>query len=191
MWEDTLVVFTTDNGGPTTTCAVQGSSNHPKRGGKCSVWEDGTRGDGFLGGPALAKLLGKKGDVDVSHPHNEDGHHFPHLFHVVDWLPTIAEMLGLCHPPRMDPWTERVNGRLFKAGQELRRDNKSLLVTHTMTRRRCGTDLLYDRKIGSWSRDNLVGPINTIPGHPATPLSLKLVDWSMSRTTCTIWRWIR
>jgi arylsulfatase A-like enzyme len=30
LWEDTLVIFTTDNGGPTTTCAVQGSSNYPK-----------------------------------------------------------------------------------------------------------------------------------------------------------------
>jgi arylsulfatase B len=83
LWENTLVIFTTDNGGPTTTCCVQGSSNHPKRGGKCSVWEGGTTGDGFLSGPALP-TLGLKG-----------GQRFPHLFHVVDWLPTIAEALEI------------------------------------------------------------------------------------------------
>ena len=42
LWDDTLFIFTTDNGGPTVACAVQGSSNYPKRGGKCSVWEGGT-----------------------------------------------------------------------------------------------------------------------------------------------------
>ena len=83
LWDDTLVVFTTDNGGPTTTCAVQGSSNYPKRGGKCSVWEGGTTGDGFISGPALKKL---------GFPTKE---RFPHLFHVVDWFPTLAELLGV------------------------------------------------------------------------------------------------
>ena len=39
MWENTVVVFTTDNGGPTETCAIQGSSNYPLRGGKCTIWE--------------------------------------------------------------------------------------------------------------------------------------------------------
>jgi arylsulfatase A-like enzyme len=83
MWEDTLVIFTTDNGGPTTNCCVQGSSNHPKRGGKCSLWEGGTTGDGFVSGPALKAY---------NFPAN---HRFPHLFHVVDWLPTLAELIGI------------------------------------------------------------------------------------------------
>jgi arylsulfatase A-like enzyme len=84
MWEDTLIIFTTDNGGPTTTCAVQGSSNYPKRGGKCSVWEGGTRGDGFMSGPALKKLgLNTSGCP----------RRLSNLFHVVDWLPTLAEMV--------------------------------------------------------------------------------------------------
>lgn len=38
MWENTMVIFTTDNGGPTESCCVQGSSNYPKKGGKCTVW---------------------------------------------------------------------------------------------------------------------------------------------------------
>jgi arylsulfatase A-like enzyme len=82
IWDDTLVIFTTDNGGPTSTCAVQGSSNYPKRGGKCTVWEGGTTGDAFLSGPALSNL---------GLPTNS---RFPHLFHVVDWMPTLAEIVG-------------------------------------------------------------------------------------------------
>lgn len=82
LWDETLIIFSTDNGGPTVSCAVQGSSNYPKRGGKCSVWEGGTRGDGFLSGPMLSKL-GLPVNI-----------RFPHLFHVVDWMPTIAELIN-------------------------------------------------------------------------------------------------
>jgi arylsulfatase A-like enzyme len=82
MWNDTLVVVTTDNGGPTAVCAIQGSSNYPRRGGKCTVWQGGTTGDGFLGGPALKNLLGIQRQ------------RYPHIFHAVDWLPTLAEITG-------------------------------------------------------------------------------------------------
>ena len=107
LWENTLIVFTTDNGGPTESCCIQGSSNYPKRGGKCTVWgtlslvldlyfadepagsyiaigvEGGTTGDGFISGPALKQLGASTGT------------RFPHLFHVVDWLPTLAELVGI------------------------------------------------------------------------------------------------
>ena len=43
MLESTFIVFTTDNGGPSETCAVTGTSNWPHRGSKCSLWEGGTR----------------------------------------------------------------------------------------------------------------------------------------------------
>jgi arylsulfatase A-like enzyme len=82
MWNETLIVFTTDNGGPTEICSVQGSSNYPKRGGKCTVWEGGTTGDGFVSGGAL-KHLGIRGGV-----------HLQSLFHCVDWLPTLAQITG-------------------------------------------------------------------------------------------------
>ena len=83
LWDDTLFIFTTDNGGPTVACAVQGSSNYPKRGGKCSVWEGGTTGDAFMSGPVLERLGIRQQSK------------FPHLFHVVDWLPTLAELVGV------------------------------------------------------------------------------------------------
>lgn len=81
MWDDTVVVFTTDNGGPTDVCAVQGSSNYPKRGGKCTLYQGGTTGDGFITGPALST----KWKVPAGKNRT-----YPHLFHVVDWLPTLA-----------------------------------------------------------------------------------------------------
>ena len=61
LWNKTLIIFTTDNGGPTTTCGVQGLSNYPRRGGKCSVRGGGTTGDGFLNGPASSKIAGMVG----------------------------------------------------------------------------------------------------------------------------------
>lgn len=82
LWENSLVVFTTDNGGPTEVCAVQGSSNFPLRGGKCTVWEGGTTGDGFLSGPYVAKLK-------LPSATTAEG-----IFHAVDWLPTLGEIAG-------------------------------------------------------------------------------------------------
>ncbi len=41
--ENTLVVFTSDNGGPTTRNAVNGSRNTPLRGSKCETFEGGIR----------------------------------------------------------------------------------------------------------------------------------------------------
>ena len=81
MWNNTLVVYTTDNGGPTSVCMVQGSSNYPRRGGKCTVFEGGTRGDAFLSGPALKS--------------KRKGTRYEHLFHAVDWLPTLATLAGV------------------------------------------------------------------------------------------------
>jgi arylsulfatase B/arylsulfatase I/J len=42
--EDTLIVFTTDNGG------IGASSNYPLRGKKGTIWEGGMRGVAFIAG---------------------------------------------------------------------------------------------------------------------------------------------
>jgi len=60
---------------------AQGSTNTPLRGGKCSVYEGGTRGTAFIGGGAVAaSVLGQP---------------FPQLMHAVDWLPTLASLAGV------------------------------------------------------------------------------------------------
>jgi arylsulfatase A-like enzyme len=117
MWNDTLVVYTTDNGGPTQVCGVQGSTNRPTlRGGKCTVWEGGTTGDAFLSGPALHRILLRLDGSDSGDEEEEDGggdrgrrrssprlvsttattavRRYPHIFHAVDWLPTLARIAG-------------------------------------------------------------------------------------------------
>ena len=71
MLNNTIIIFTTDNGGQT----VKGSSNWPLRGGKNTVFEGGVRGTAYVWGANLAKL-------------NYDN---KQLIHVTDWLPTIVE----------------------------------------------------------------------------------------------------
>eukprot|EP00662_Eupelagonemidae_sp_cell21_P052772 gene52772-12330_t len=43
MWGDTLLVFTSDNGGPVYGNGTAGANNWPLRGGKMSNWEGGIR----------------------------------------------------------------------------------------------------------------------------------------------------
>ena len=69
MLKDTIIIFTTDNGGQT----AAGSSNLPLRGGKNTMFEGGVRGVGFVWGASLPSY------------DNEQ------LIHVTDWLPTIVE----------------------------------------------------------------------------------------------------
>lgn len=78
MLENTFLIFTTDNGGPSETCDVTGTSNYPHRGSKCSIWEGGTRGTALVHGPGLKR----------------SGIEYPALMHAADWLPTIMGMVG-------------------------------------------------------------------------------------------------
>lgn len=71
--ENTIIVFTSDNGG----LHSSGGYNWPLRGEKYTVWEGGVRSIGFVTGPGIPKS-------STSHT----------LFHVSDWLPTI---LGLAN----------------------------------------------------------------------------------------------
>jgi arylsulfatase A-like enzyme len=81
MYDDALFIVTTDNGGPTTECSTTGQSNWPLRGSKCSIWEGGTRGTGFLFWAGL--------------PDAARGLHFGGLVHACDWLPTAVSAMAL------------------------------------------------------------------------------------------------
>jgi len=54
MLSNTVVIVTTDNGGPIVDCMGIGSSNWPLRGGKCSLWEGGTRGTALVVAPEIS-----------------------------------------------------------------------------------------------------------------------------------------
>ncbi|KAK7507327.1 hypothetical protein BaRGS_00001262 [Batillaria attramentaria] len=75
MLDNTLILFSTDNGGP----VHHGANNWPLRGSKATLWEGGTRALAFLHAP---KLLQKS------------GYTYNGLIHAVDWLPTFVEAAG-------------------------------------------------------------------------------------------------
>ncbi|VDI46551.1 Hypothetical predicted protein, partial [Mytilus galloprovincialis] len=74
MFEDTLIIFTADNGGWTTFSG----NNYPLRGGKATVYEGGTRASAFVYGSGLQK------------PYTV----FDGMIHAVDWMPTILSAAG-------------------------------------------------------------------------------------------------
>ena len=76
MWENTLIIFMSDNGGET-----QHGDNTPLCGNKNMLWEGGVRSPTFIAGGYLTDTMNGKMIK------NE-------LIHVTDWYPTIISMLG-------------------------------------------------------------------------------------------------
>jgi len=77
IWEDTLVIVSSDNGGSVT----EGASNFPLRGGKKTLWEGGIRATAFVTGGWL--------------PDARRGQEMNALMHVTDWLPTLCTFAGV------------------------------------------------------------------------------------------------
>nr|XP_022321355.1 arylsulfatase J-like isoform X3 [Crassostrea virginica] len=78
MYSNSIIVFTTDNGGPANGFDGNAASNFPLRGVKATLWEGGVRGVGFISSP----LLKTKGYVSNQ------------MIHVTDWLPTLYTAAG-------------------------------------------------------------------------------------------------
>lgn len=81
MWSSALVLFASDNGGPTAE-SVSGSSanNYPLRGGKHTAWEGGVRGLAWLSGGALPPPA--RGSIRRGY------------VHIVDWYATFLGLAG-------------------------------------------------------------------------------------------------
>eukprot|EP00494_Astrolonche_serrata_P030821 UN31089 len=79
IWDDTLVVFVSDNGGPVYTPGS--ANNHPLRGGKYSDWEGGVRVNAFVTGGHI--------------PSAQRGKKLSNYVHVSDWYTTLSTMAGV------------------------------------------------------------------------------------------------
>ena len=74
LWNETLTIVTTDNGGNPS----KGGYNWPLRGKKRDFWEGGVRGVGLVHGRMLQKT----------------GVKCKELLHVTDWYPTLVNLAG-------------------------------------------------------------------------------------------------
>eukprot|EP00912_Choanoflagellata_sp_UC4_P000242 UC4_evm2s153 len=81
MWENTLWVFQSDNGGPSFTGDNHTANNFPLRGAKYSNWQGGIRVNAFVSGPFLAKTA----------PHRV-GSKLEGMVSIADWYATFAAL---------------------------------------------------------------------------------------------------
>ncbi|EDO49172.1 predicted protein, partial [Nematostella vectensis] len=78
LYQNSIIIFTTDNGGAAGGLDMSAGSNFPLRGNKNTLWEGGVRGVAFVHSP----LIKRPGRV-------YDG-----LMHASDWLPTLHLLAG-------------------------------------------------------------------------------------------------
>lgn len=78
MLQNTIVIFSTDNGGPAAGFNFNAASNWPLRGVKNTLWEGGVRGAGLIFSPLIARPFRVASQ----------------LMHVSDWLPTLYSAAG-------------------------------------------------------------------------------------------------
>lgn len=81
LLKNSILVFTTDNGGPADGFNDNAASNWPLRGVKATLWEGGVRGIAFVWSPFIPKP--HRGRVSMD------------LMHITDWLPTLYRAAGL------------------------------------------------------------------------------------------------
>jgi len=80
IFENTLIIFTSDNGGPIQGGDSVGARNWPYRGGKHSIWEGGVKATAFVTGHGIQEKM------------RGTDHQF--LMHGADWLPTLGSVAG-------------------------------------------------------------------------------------------------
>jgi len=89
MWENTILLFTSDNGGPIyamkNPALFGGANNFPLRGGKTSDWEGGHRAIAFLTG----------GVVERQARHTTLGKSLDGIISIADWYTTFSMLAGI------------------------------------------------------------------------------------------------
>ena len=79
LWDNLLLVTSTDNGGP--VISGGGANNYPLKGGKKTDWQGGIRGNAFVTGGYLPKMMrGKKTEGYI---------------HLADWYGTFCGLAGV------------------------------------------------------------------------------------------------
>lgn len=78
LYDNSIILFTTDNGGPSNGFDGNAANNFPLRGVKATLWEGGVRGTGFIHSPLLKK----------------QGYVAEQMIHVTDWMPTLYRAAG-------------------------------------------------------------------------------------------------
>jgi arylsulfatase B len=78
MLENSVIIFSTDNGGAAAGFNLNAASNYPLRGVKNTLWEGGVRGAGLLWSPLI------KQPQRVARQ----------FMHISDWLPTLLSIAG-------------------------------------------------------------------------------------------------
>ncbi|CAH3141929.1 unnamed protein product [Porites evermanni] len=78
LYDNSIIIFTTDNGAAAGGLDSSAGSNFPLRGAKNTLWEGGVRGVGFVHSP----LIKKRGRVSTA------------LLHASDWFPTFYTLAG-------------------------------------------------------------------------------------------------
>jgi len=123
MWEDTLVVFLSDNGGP---IYIPGSANnYPLKAGKYADFEGGVRTNSFVSGGFIPE--DRRGSVHTGVVSIADWYStFCHLAGVPHADP-IAEQAGLPVVDGIPQWDAIANGTDARLGVPLHLSNTSLL----------------------------------------------------------------
>ncbi|XP_071453500.1 arylsulfatase B-like [Hetaerina americana] len=78
MLDNSIIIFTTDNGGAAAGFDMNAASNWPLRGGKRTLWQGGTRGAALIWSP----FFKKSGRVSEQ------------FLHISDWLPTLISAVN-------------------------------------------------------------------------------------------------
>ncbi|CAN7942051.1 unnamed protein product, partial [Ixodes hexagonus] len=79
MLSDTVIVFSSDNGGDIESANANFASAWPLKGQKYTAWEGGVHAPAIIWSPLFSGLLGSTYD---------------NLFHISDWLPTLYQLAG-------------------------------------------------------------------------------------------------